>query len=164
MELPTVRAPRVSRRDLLVALGFAVAVNAVGGLPAVFFGADTDWFERPWFFPPDVLFPIVWTLLFSLLGVALFLVVQRGIDRREVRVAVGAFAVQMALNVAWTPAFFGLQRPALGLAVIVALWVAIVGTVAAFARVDRRAAGLLVPYLAWVSFAAVLNYAIYAGT
>jgi tryptophan-rich sensory protein len=164
MDLSTVRVPRISRRDLLVALGYVVALNVIGALPAVFVGADTDWFERPWFFPPDVLFPVVWTLLFSLLGLALFLVVRRGLDNPGARLAVGAFAVQMVLNVVWTPAFFGLQRPGLGLLIIAALWVAIVATLGAFARVDRRAAALLVPYLAWVSFAAVLNYAIYAGT
>jgi tryptophan-rich sensory protein len=140
-----------------------LAVNALGASPAVFVGSDTSWFDRPWFFPPTVVFPLVWTALFTLLGIALYLVARRGLDRRAVRVAVAVFAVQFALNLAWTPAFFGLQRPGLGLVVIGALWVAIVGTIAAFDRVDRRAALLLVPYLAWVSFAGVLNYAIYAG-
>lgn len=79
-------------------------------------------------------------------------------------VALGAFVVQMTLNVAWTPAFIGLQRPDLGLAVIVALWFAIVATIWAADRVDRRAALLLLPYLAWVSFAAVPNYAILVGS
>ncbi|MEF8807735.1 TspO/MBR family protein [Natronomonas sp.] len=152
-----------SRRDLLVAVGMVLGVNLVGAAPAVLFGADTDWIDRPWFFPPEILFPIVWTLLFTLLGVSLFLVWRRDSDRRPVRVAYAVFAVQMVLNVVWTPAFFGLQRPDLGLIVIVALWLSIVGMIAAFDRVDRRAAALQLPYLAWVSFAAVLNYAIYAG-
>ena len=129
----------------------------------MFFGADTTWFDRPWLFPPTIAFPVVWTALFTLMGVALYLVVRRGLDRRAVRAAVAVFAVQLALNVAWTPAFFGLRRPDLGLVVIALLWVAVAATIAAFDRVDRRAALLLVPYLAWVSFAAVLNYAIYAG-
>jgi tryptophan-rich sensory protein len=159
----TIRRPSRSSRDLLIAAGFVVASNALGALPSLRFGADTTWFERPWFFPPDVAFPVVWTLLFTLLGIAAYLVWRRGTERRAVRVALGAFAVQFALNLAWTPAFFGLRRPGLGLIVIGLLWLAIVATVVAFDRVDRRAAALLVPYLAWVSFAAVLNYAIYAG-
>ena len=159
----TIRRPSGSSRDLLIAAGFVVASNALGALPSLRFGADTTWFERPWFFPPDVAFPVVWTLLFTLLGIAAYLVWRRGTERRAVRVALGAFAVQFALNLAWTPAFFGLRRPGLGLIVIGLLWLAIVATVVAFDRVDRRAAALLVPYLAWVSFAAVLNYAIYAG-
>lgn len=156
------RRPDLSTRDLLVALAFVVGVNALGSSPAFLFRSDTGWIDRPWFFPPEVLFPIVWTLLFTLLGVALFLVVRHG-RGRDVTIAVATFAVQFALNLAWTPAFFGLQRPDLGLAVIVPLWLAIVGTIVAFDRVDRLAATLLVPYLVWVSFAAVLNYAIYAG-
>lgn len=150
------------RRELPIAAGFVLAVNAAGAAPAVAFGADTGWIERPWFYPPEVLFPIVWTLLFTLLGISLFLVWRRGLANRDVRIALGAFGVQFALNLVWTPVFFGLRRPDLGLAVIVALWIAIVVTIIAVDRVDRRAAGLLVPYLGWVSFAAVLNYAIYA--
>lgn len=153
----------LSRRELVVLLGAILGVNLVGAAPAVFFGADTGWIDRPWFFPPEILFPIVWTLLFTLLGVSLFLVRRRGSDRRPVRVAYAAFGVQMVLNVLWTPAFFGLQRPDLGLVVIVALWLSIVGMLVAFDRVDRRAAALQLPYLAWVSFATVLNYAIFAG-
>lgn len=153
----------LSRGELPVAVGMVLGVNGLGAAPALFVGSDTGWFERPWFYPPEVLFPVVWTLLFSLMGVALFLVWRAGTHRRDVRVALAAFGGQFALNLAWTPAFFGLQRPGLGLAVIAALWLAIAGTIVAFDRVDRRAAGLLVPYLAWVSFAAVLTYAIYAG-
>jgi tryptophan-rich sensory protein len=155
--------PAVSRRDAARAAAAIVGVNALGALPAAFVGADTDWVERPWFFPPDIAFPVVWTLLFTLMGVALALVWRRGTDRRAVRVALAVFAVQFVLNVAWTPAFFGLRRPDLGLAIICLLWVGIVATIRAFARVDRRAAALLVPYLLWASFAAVLNYAIYAA-
>lgn len=150
-------------RDAIVGAGFVLLVNVVGALPAALFGADTSWFEEPWFFPPTVAFPVVWTLLFTLLGVALFLVWRADADRGRARVAYAAFAVQFALNIAWTPAFFGLRRPALGLAVIVGLWIAVVGMIVAFDRVDRRAALLCVPYLVWVSFAAVLNYAILVG-
>ncbi|WP_418282956.1 TspO/MBR family protein [Halorubrum sp. DTA98] len=157
------RFRELSTRDRLIAVGTVLGVNALGASPAVFVGSDTNWIDRPWFFPPEILFPIVWTLLFTLMGIALFLVWRAETDRSDKRVALAAFAVQFALNLAWTPAFFGLQRPDLGLVVIAALWIAIVGTVVAFDRVSRSAAALLVPYLGWVSFALVLNYAIYAG-
>ena len=163
MASATDRLSSLSTRDVLLAAGFVVAANAVGASPAVVFGSDTGWIDRPWFFPPEILFPVVWTLLFTLMGIAAFLVWRHGLDRRSVRVALAAFGIQFALNLAWTPAFFGLQRPDLGLVVIAVLWVAIVGTIVAFRRVDTLAAVLLVPYLAWVSFAAVLNYAIYAA-
>jgi len=153
----------LSRRELAVATGLVFGVNVLGALPAVLVGSDTGWIDRPWFYPPELLFPVVWTALFTLMGISLFLVWRAGPDRRAVKVALALFGGQLALNLAWTPAFFGLQRPYLGLVVVLALWVALILTIAQFARVDRRAAGLLVPYLAWVSFAAVLNYAIYAA-
>ncbi|MFB6108213.1 MAG: TspO/MBR family protein [Haloplanus sp.] len=158
-----VRYRTPSRRDALVALVTVLAVNALGALPSVFVGSETGWVERPWFYPPEILFPVVWTLLFTLMGVALVLVWRRGTGDREVRVALLAFGVQFGLNLAWTPVFFGLRRPDLGLVVIGALWLAVVGTIAAFDRVSRLAAGLLLPYLGWVTFAFALNYAIYAG-
>ena len=151
------RLGRPDRRDLLGALGAVVLVNLIGASPAFLFGADTGWIDRPWFFPPEWAFGVAWTLLFTLMGIALWLVARRGLDRRPVQLAVGLFAAQMLVNVAWTPAFFGLRSPAAGLVVILALWVLIVATIWAFDRVDRIAAGLLIPYLAWVSFAAVLN-------
>lgn len=153
----------LSLPDAVVGLGFVVGVNALGAVPAVFVGSDTGWIDRPWFYPPSILFPIAWTLLFTLMGLALFVVWRRGANRRDVRVAFATFGVQFALNLAWTPVFFGLQRPDLGLVVIAALWIAIAATIAAFDRVSRLAAGLLLPYLGWVSFALVLNYAIYAA-
>lgn len=152
-----------SRSDALTALAFVVGVNAVGASPSLVFGADTGWIDQPWFFPPGIVFPVVWTTLFTLMGVAVFLVWREGTENRGVRVALTAFGVQFALNLAWTPVFFGLQRPDLGLVVIILLLVAVAATVVAFDRVDRRAAVLLLPYLVWVAFAGVLNYAIYAG-
>ncbi len=149
------------RRDALGALAAVVGVNLVGASPAIAFGSDTGWIDRPAFYPPEWAFGVVWTVLFTLLGIALWLVVRDGVDSRPVRVAVGLFVVQMAVNVAWTPAFFGLRSPLAGLAVIVPLWFLVVMTIYAFDRVDRRAAALLVPYLAWVSFAVVLNVEIW---
>jgi translocator protein len=148
-------------RELLLALGFVLGVNLIGSSPALAVGSDTGWIDRPAFYPPEFVFPVAWTLIFTCLGLACYLLYRRGLDRRDVRVAFAVFAVQMVLNLAWTPAFFGLQSPAAGLAVIVPLWAAILVTTYAFARVDRRAAALFLPYIGWVSFAVVLNYAIW---
>lgn len=156
---------RISRRELLGAITAAVLINLIGALGVPFTTPDSAWFqalEKPWFYPPGAAFGIVWTLLFSLMGIAAYLVYRRGIEKRAVKVALGVFALQMAFNVAWSPAFFTAQELLLAFGIILALWVLIVATIAAFARVDRRAALLLVPYLAWVSFAAVLNYSIWA--
>ncbi len=149
------------RSALLEAGAVVLTINVVGAVPAVVAGPDSAWFrglEQPWFYPPEIAFPIVWTLLFTLMGIALWLVWRTPKVGRSRTVALGLFVAQMGFNVAWTPAFFGLENLLAGLAVIVVLWVLIVATIAAFERVDRRAALLLVPYLCWVSFATVLNY------
>jgi len=151
----------IDRPTALRALGFAVLVNLIGAVPTILAGPDTTWFRdltKPALYPPDWAFGVAWTLLFTLIGIALFLVWRAGTDRRAVRIAIGLFAVQMAFNVAWTPVFFGLQAPLPALGVIGALAVLVCATIVAFDRVDRRAAVLLVPYLAWVLFATYLNY------
>lgn len=142
----------------LVAL--VLAVNVAGAVPAVVGGPDSAWFAaltKPAIYPPSWLFGVVWTALFTLSAVAVWLLVRAEPSRAR-RLALGAFVLQFAVNVAWTPTFFAFQRIAAALAIIVVLAVLLAGTVVAFARVDRRAAALLLPYLAWVCFAAVLNY------
>jgi tryptophan-rich sensory protein len=149
------------RGDLPTVVVSVLLVNVVGAAPALLAGPDSAWFRQlttPPLYPPPWVFGVVWTALFTLLGVALALVSLAGTDGRPVRVALALFALQMAVNVAWTPAFFALENLLVGLVVILALWPLVVATIVAFARVDRRAAALLVPYLLWVTFAAVLNY------
>jgi tryptophan-rich sensory protein len=148
-----------NRSEALGALGFVVAVNVLGAVPALVAGPDSTWFralEKPALYPPPVVFGVVWTVLFTLMAVALWLVWRRDAEGR--RLAIGLFVVQMAVNVAWTPVFFALESIAAALAVIGLLAVLVAATIVAFDRVDRRAAALLVPYLLWVCFAAVLNY------
>ncbi|ELY54839.1 TspO/MBR family protein [Natronolimnohabitans innermongolicus] len=150
------------RRPLLQAVGFVVLVNLIGSLPGVLSSPGSAWFqalEKPWFYPPGIAFSVVWTALFTLLGVALWLVWRS--DAAGRRLALGLFAVQLAVNVTWTPTFFSLEAPLAALGIILLLWVLVAATIAAFRRVDRRAAALLVPYLAWVTFAAVLNFEIW---
>lgn len=161
----SVAGVRITRREILGAIAAAILINLIGALGVPFTTPDSAWFQaldKPWFYPPGAAFGIVWTILFTLMGLAAFLVYRRGIENRAVKLALGVFALQMVFNVAWSPAFFAAQELLLALGIIVVLWVLIVATIAAFARVDRRAALLLVPYLVWVSFAAVLNYSIWA--
>jgi tryptophan-rich sensory protein len=156
-----------ARERPVVALVVAVlAVEVVGASGAVFTAQGLgNWYESltlPTFAPPNWVFGPVWTTLFALIGVALWLVWREGpAQPRAVRLAVAVFVVHFAFNLGWSAAFFGLQNAGLGLAVILALWALIVMTTWAFDRVDRRAALLLVPYLRWVSFAALLNYRIW---
>ncbi|MFB6296077.1 MAG: TspO/MBR family protein [Halobacteriales archaeon] len=167
------RLRRLPEERPIVALVVAViACEVVGASGAVFTAQGLEsWYvtlARPDLAPPNWVFGPVWTTLFALLGVAVWLVWRRASGPAaasqvgQVRTALGVFAVHFAFNVAWSAVFFGARSIAGGLAVIAVLWVLIVATIRAFDRVDRRAALLLVPYLAWVSFAAYLNYRFWA--
>ena len=100
-------------------------------------------------------------VLYILMGVALFLVWRQGLDTQGVKLALTVFAVQLVLNALWSIIFFGMQLPAWAFGEIILLWLAIVATLWAFWRVMPAAGWLLVPYLVWVSFAAVLNGSIW---
>ncbi|WP_262177849.1 TspO/MBR family protein [Haloarcula laminariae] len=152
-------AVSLARDDLPGILAAVALVNLVGSAPAALGGPGSDWFQslaKPAIYPPPWLFGVVWPVLFSLLGVALYLVWRT--DHPGRRLALGLFGAQMAFNVAWTPVFFRAQNLALALAVIVGLLALAGPTAVAFGRIERTAGLLMVPYLLWVAFAAVLNY------
>jgi tryptophan-rich sensory protein len=150
-------------RDGLALAGFVVVcfgVAAVGG--AVTTTSVGSWYQalaKPSFNPPDWVFGPVWTVLYAMMALAGWRVWRVG-QGGPLRTAVALFVVHLALNLGWTVLFFGLRRPELALAEIVVLWLAIAATIAVFRRIDAAAAWLMVPYIAWVSFAAVLNAAI----
>lgn len=149
----------LGREDLPGVLAAVVLVNLVGSAPAALGGPGSAWFRslvKPAIYPPSWVFGVVWPLLFTLLGVGLYLVWRADDPGR--RLALGLFVGQMAFNVAWTPVFFRAQNLALALGVIGALLVLATPTAVAFWRVDRRAGLLVGPYLLWVAFAAVLSY------
>jgi tryptophan-rich sensory protein len=139
---------------LAIAAPFAVA--AVGGLATV--QAIPTWYRalrKPSWNPPDSLFGPVWTLLYLLMGVAM-IVARRAAPERAARLG-SVYGLQLALNLGWSLVFFGRRDIQAGLAVIALLWVAIVATIVEFSRARPLAAALLLPYLAWVSFATLLN-------
>jgi tryptophan-rich sensory protein len=113
--------------------------------------------QKPAFTPPNWAFPVAWTTLYAMMAYALWRILSlpRGLHGRNA--AIAAFFVQLALNGLWSFAFFGAQSPIAGLVVIAGLIVAILATIATFWKLDRTAALLLVPYLAWVAYASVLN-------
>lgn len=115
---------------------------------------------QPSWAPPAWLFGPVWTVLYALMAVAAWLVWKRG-GWRAPRWPLALYLVQLGLNAAWTPIFFGLRAPGWALADMALLWMAIVATVASFHRAQPLAAWLLAPYLGWVSFAAALNFALW---
>lgn len=123
-------------------------------------GPGNAWFdalEKPSLYPPPVVFGIVWTVLYLLMGFALTLVASaRGARGRGA--AVGVFAFQLALNLAWSPLFFAAHQITAALVLLVVLDVAVVVTIVLFRRIRPMAAVLLVPYLAWILFATALNW------
>ena len=139
-----------------LALSFAAA--AVGG-----FFLPGEWYaglRKPAWNPPNWIFGPVWTALYTLMAIAAWLVWRRG-GFREQRTALSLYLLQLLFNALWTPLFFGLKYPALAFAEILLLWGALLATILAFGKAHRFAAGLLVPYLAWVTFAAALNFALW---
>lgn len=126
-------------------------------------GEPGQWYaqlDKPPWNPPGWVFGPVWTVLYVLMGIAAWLVwKERGFAGAPI--ALGLFLLQLLLNVAWTGIFFGLEEPGLAFGEILVLWALILATLIAFWRVRPAAGALLVPYVAWVSFAAVLNYTLW---
>ncbi len=148
---------------LVASLAVVLAAGAVGSLATT--KAIPTWYRglaKPSFNPPDWLFGPAWTLLYLLMAVAAFLVWKQGIGASGVKLALAVFLVQLALNALWSVFFFGLHSPLAGLVDIIVLWLAILVTIVLFFRVSGAAGVLLLPYIAWVSFAAVLNAAVLA--
>lgn len=145
----------------VASLAMPLAAGAIGGVVTA--GAIPTWYmglAKPDWNPPNAAFGPVWTVLYVAMGVALAFVWQRSLDPPRRR-AVIIFGVQLVLNLAWTLTFFGLRQPGLAVAIIGALWIAIAATIVAFGSISRLAAALLVPYLAWVTFASALNVAVW---
>lgn len=145
--------------------GSIVLCLSVGLVGSIFTASSVStWFPglaKPWFAPPAWLFGPVWTILYVLMGVALYLVWLAGWKKTEVREAVYLFLVHLAINAAWSWLFFGMRSPLAGLFCIFVLWGFILMLTLRFHRIRPAAAYLLIPYLAWVSFATVLNFDIW---
>jgi translocator protein len=116
--------------------------------------------NKPWFTPPDYVFGPVWTVLYILMGISLYLVIAQGWEQKPVKDGVLVFAAQLVVNMLWSFLFFGFQSPIAGLVCILVLLALIVATMVAFRRVSKTAALLLVPYLTWVCIATALNAAV----
>ena len=151
-------SPTRSALALVGWLALAFAAAAAGG-----FFLPGEWYaglQKPSWNPPNWIFGPVWTALYTTMAIAAWLVWKRGGFGGQ-RVALSLFLAQLLFNLLWSPLFFGLRHPALAFVDIVLLWLALLGTVAAFWKVRPLAGALLVPYLAWVTFASALNFALW---
>lgn len=151
---------KIQWKKLLLCLGIPLAV---GGLSALISGgmSDYDQLIQPPLSPPGWVFPVMWSILYLLMGYASYRILTSGKDPAEIRKALIVYGIQLVLNFLWSPVFFGLQWRLVAFVILVALWIAILLTVRAFSRIDERAGDLLLPYLLWVTFAGYLNLGVY---
>ena len=135
------------------AAGVAGSVFTVSSIPTWY-----QTLEKPFFTPPNWLFAPVWLVLYTLMGIAAFLVLKKGFSQKRVKVALWIFTAQLILNALWSVIFFGLRNPLWGFVEIVILWFAILLTIVYFYRVSKPAGLILIPYILWVTVASALNF------
>ena len=143
--------------SLLVPLG-------VGGLSALITGGNMDIYSkinRPPLSPPGIVFPIVWSVLYTLMGISLYLVWNKDDNSSQSNIAYFWFAVQLFLNFIWSPIFFGAQQYLVAFIVLILLIASVVAMIVSFYKISKPAALLQIPYLIWLIFAGYLNLAIY---
>lgn len=151
-------------KDLIKLICSVLGCELVGILGTPFTIASIPtWYaslNKPFFSPPNWIFGPVWTILYLLMGISFYLILRKGWKKKAVKSAGMFFLAQLALNFIWSPVFFGLKSPLLGLITIVGMWILIIFTMKKFYPLSRWAFYLLVPYFLWVSFATILNAAI----
>jgi len=145
---------------------FSIVICEVAGAFGAIFTtpAIQGWYttlQKPSINPPNWIFAPVWTFLFFLMGVSLYLIIKNGFVNREIKKGLIIFGIQFVLNILWSYFFFYLHKPLYAFIEIITLWLAIMAMILQFMKLDKRAAYLQIPYLLWVSFASVLNYFIW---
>ena len=146
---------------LIISIFIPIYTGFFGGL--VTFSTVTTWYaglNKPFFNPPSWLFGPVWTILYVLMGISLFLVWKKGLNNEAARIAIALFSCQLAVNLFWSFAFFGFMAPVAALVTILLLWLLIIVMIINFYHISKAAALMNIPYLLWVTFATVLNFAI----
>lgn len=144
----------------------SIVICQAAGLIGTIFTMDSipTWYaslNKPSFNPPNWLFGPVWTLLYLMMGISLFIVWKEDLKNKVVKSAFIIFMIQLFLNTIWSIVFFGMHSTAGGLIIIALLWIMILITILKFMKISRVAGILLIPYLLWVSFATLLNFSIF---
>ncbi len=151
-------------KNYLLLLLSVLTAQAAGAIGSYFtFPNISSWYNllhKPTFSPPNWLFGPVWTLLYTLMGIAAWLIWNQH-KKKNTATAIALYGFQLALNLLWSIVFFGWHNITGGLMVIALLWLMILATIIEFWKLSRPAAYLLIPYLAWVSFASLLNFALW---
>lgn len=152
---------KIDLKKLLVALAVPLAV---GGLSALLSRVATERFdslEKPPLAPPSWVFPVVWTVLFVLMGIASYLVAVEKAEEKQKKAALTVYGIQLAFNFAWTLIFFNAGAYLFAFVWLIIMWFLIIATVYLFSKIRFAAGLLLVPYALWAAFAGYLNFSIY---
>ena len=155
----------VQKANLLKLLASVMLCQFAGVIGSIFTASSLEnWYlllEKPAFNPPSWVFFPAWVILYTLMGISLYLVWERGSQGQEIKMGLLIFGIQLGLNVLWSFLFFGLKSPYYAFVEIVLLWLAIFLTILKFRKISKTASYLLFPYILWVSFAMLLNYYIW---
>ena len=151
---------KIDWKKLIICLAIPLVV---GGLAALLSGGMDTYvaMNKPPLSPPGWLFPVVWTVLYLLMGYASYLVLTADAPMEDKRKALILYGLQLLANFIWPLLFFAAQLPLTALLWLIVLWVLILLTIRAFSDISERAGDLLIPYILWVTFAAYLNLGIY---
>jgi len=152
-------------KEIGVLLFFILISQAAGFVGSLFTITNiTSWYatiNKPFFNPPNWIFGPVWISLYFLMGLAAYFIWKQDFSKKPVKIALSVFGLQLALNTIWSILFFGLQTPFYAFIEIIILWIAIAYTTKLFYKLDKKAAYIMIPYICWVSFAAILNLSIW---
>lgn len=152
---------KLDLKNFLISIAIPLSV---GGISALIVHGNTDIYSKinqPPLAPPSWVFPVVWTVLYLLMGISLYIVWNTRADSGKKRLAFLLFGIQLFLNLIWSPIFFGLQLFLPALIVLVFTWIFTAAMIVSFYSISKPAALLQIPYIIWLTFAGYLNFAIY---
>ena len=155
----------ISSVNLPLLAGSVILCYLAGFIGSLFTETGTDsWYQavlvKPWFTPPGIVFPVVWNILYLLMGISLYLLLSGNLTDIRGRTLASVFGIQLFLNALWSILFFGLKSPISGLICIIILWSAILYLIVYSWNYNRKVSYLLIPYIAWVTIATAINAAV----
>ncbi|UUX93624.1 TspO/MBR family protein [Methanoplanus endosymbiosus] len=155
----------ISSVNIPLLAGSVILCYLAGFIGSLFTETGPDsWYQtvliKPWFTPPGIVFPVVWNILYLLMGISLYLLLSGDAADRRARILTAVFAVQLFLNALWSYLFFGLKSPVSGLICIIVLWLAILYLIVYSWNYNRKVSYLLIPYISWVTIATAINTAV----
>lgn len=155
---------RINKRLLLICIAIPLIGGAIASLFTMSSMATFDQISKPAFSPPGWLFPIVWTILYTLMGISSYLVLTSDADKEDIENALKIYAYQLVVNFLWPTFFFNFGWYLFSFIWLVLLWILVLVMIVKFSRINKLAAYLNIPYLLWLTFAAYLNWSIYTLT